>query len=82
MKPDKVSAVLKDYRSGKASSASELAKLHGVSRSAVYRLLKAETGKAPTDTSTSQQVPATPQRPEKVANEDTETGESLIDTLL
>jgi hypothetical protein len=81
MKPDKVSAVLKDYRSGKASSASELAKLHGVSRSAVYRLLKAETGKAPTDTSTSQQVPATPQRPEKVTTEDTDTGESLIDTL-
>jgi len=39
---DKVKAVLRDYRSGKASSASELAKLHGVSRSAVYRLLKKE----------------------------------------
>jgi hypothetical protein len=42
MIPDKVKAVLRDYRSGKASSASELAKLHGVSRSAVYRLLKKE----------------------------------------
>ena len=42
MVPDKVKAVLRDYRSGKASSASELAKLHNVSRSAVYRLLKKE----------------------------------------
>jgi hypothetical protein len=83
MKPDKVSAVLRDYRSGKASSATELAKLHGVSRSAVYRLLKAETGKG-TDTSQqqsqAQQVQAAPQRPEK-ASDDTETGESLMDTL-
>ena len=46
MIPDKVKAVLRDYRSGKASSASELAKLHGLSRSAVYRLLKKE-GDAP-----------------------------------
>jgi len=46
MVPDKVKAVLRDYRSGKASSASELAKIHGVSRSAVYRLLKKE-GDAP-----------------------------------
>ena len=82
MKPDKVSAVLKDYRSGKASSASELAKLHGVSRSAVYRLLKTET-KAPSGTNTSQQeVPATPQRPEKLTEETKEeTGGNLMETL-
>lgn len=42
MLPEKVKAVLRDYRSGKASSANELAKLHSVSRSAVYRLLKKE----------------------------------------
>ena len=44
MIPDKVTAVLRDYRSGKAKSATELAKLHGVSRSAVYRLLSKEVG--------------------------------------
>lgn len=42
MIPDKAKAVLRDYRAGKATSATELAKLHGVSRSAVYRLLKKE----------------------------------------
>ena len=40
MLPDKKTAILADYRTGKAKSATELAKLHGVSRSAVYRLLK------------------------------------------
>ena len=40
MLPDKKTAIIADYRAGKAKSAAELAKLHGVSRSAVYRLLK------------------------------------------
>jgi hypothetical protein len=39
MTPDKKAAVLNDYRAKKATSAAELSKLHGVSRSAVYRLL-------------------------------------------
>ena len=42
MKPDKKAAVLADYHSKKATSATELAKLHGVSRSSVYRLLQKE----------------------------------------
>jgi hypothetical protein len=62
MIPDKVKAVLRDFRSGKASSASELAKLHGVSRSAVYRLLKKE-GDAPLA------------QPEKASSEKEEVGE-------
>ena len=88
MKPDKVSAVLKDYRSGKASSASELAKLHGVSRSAVYRLLKTEAAKpheAPSGTSQqvpARQVQAAPQRPTKEGEDANEVvTESLMDTL-
>lgn len=42
MTPDKKAAVLNDYRAKKATSAAELSKLHGVSRSAVYRLLLSE----------------------------------------
>jgi len=61
MIPDKAAAVLRDYRSGKAKSASELAKLHGVSRSAVYRLISKEPS-----------VEAKPeaQRPEKQQDDD------------
>ena len=88
MKPDKVSAVLRDYRSGKASSASELAKLHGVSRSAVYRLLKSEQAAAPTatatPTATQQQQQQQQQRPIKEtdgAQDEAAEGESLMDTL-
>ena len=51
MLPDKKAAVLADYRSKKATSATELAKRHGVSRSAVYRLLQAEV-KATAEAST------------------------------
>jgi hypothetical protein len=42
MIPDKAAAVLRDYRKGTSRSATELAKLHGVSRSAVYRLIAKE----------------------------------------
>lgn len=48
MIPDKKAAVLADYRAKKATSATALAKLHGVSRSAVYRLLQSETKAAAT----------------------------------
>ena len=41
MLPEKQAAVLADYRSKKLKSAAALAKAHGVSRSAVYRLLQA-----------------------------------------
>lgn len=41
MHPDTARQVLEDYRTKKATSATALAKLHGVSRSAVYRLLQA-----------------------------------------
>jgi len=41
MHPDTARRVLEDYRTNKATSATALAKLHGVSRSAVYRLLQA-----------------------------------------
>ena len=51
MLPDKKAAVLADYRSKKATSATELSKRHGVSRSAVYRLLQAEA-KATAEAST------------------------------
>lgn len=64
MIPDKVKAVLRDYRSGKASSATELAKLHGVSRSAVYRLLKKE-GDAPELKVTEKQAVEKPQGEEQ-----------------
>ena len=42
MTPDKKTAVLADYRAKKATSAAQLAKMHGLSRSAVYRLLLSE----------------------------------------
>ena len=67
-------AVLRDFRSGKASSAAELAKLHGVSRSAVYRLLKKEAETAP------EQQKET-QRPDREVEDGGEQGESLIDHL-
>lgn len=41
MHPDIARRVMEDYRTNKATSATALAKLHGVSRSAVYRLLQA-----------------------------------------
>jgi len=74
MVPDKMKAVLRDFRSGKASSAAELAKLHGVSRSAVYRLLKKEAETAP------EQQKET-QRPDREVEDGEEKGESLIDHL-
>lgn len=40
MTPDKKAAVLADYRAKKATSAAALARAHGLSRSAVYRLLQ------------------------------------------
>lgn len=42
MTPEKKAAVLADFRAKKATSAAQLAKMHGLSRSAVYRLLKNE----------------------------------------
>ena len=71
MIPDKVAAVLRDFRSGKAKSASELAKLHGVSRSAVYRLLKKE------DVSQSQPQP----KVESQRSESEEGGPTLMEDL-
>ena len=44
MRPDTARRVLDDYRAKKATSATELARLHGVSRSAVYRLLQQKKG--------------------------------------
>ena len=70
MVPDKVKAVLRDYRSGKANSASELAKLHNVSRSAVYRLLKKEA-EAPES-----------QAAEKPAQESSEANDTVNGTLM
>ena len=40
MTPETRELILKDYRAGKAKSAAALGKLHNVSRSAVYRVLK------------------------------------------
>jgi len=85
MIPEKAKAVLSDFRSGKASTAAELAKLHGVSRSAVYRLLKQETAAA---SSPHQEKPAAsksdndrPQRPEKQTEEDGEADTGFLDNL-
>jgi hypothetical protein len=80
MLPDKMKAVLRDFRAKKATSASELAKLHGVSRSAVYRLLKKETGESSNEKPTE---PEKPQRPERENTEATESTESndLMDNL-
>lgn len=47
MLPETKAAVLADYRAKKLKSAAALAKAHGVSRSAVYRLLQAENTQAP-----------------------------------
>jgi hypothetical protein len=73
MVPDKVAAVLRDYRSGKAKSATELAKLHGVSRSAVYRLLSKETSQEKTEAQR-------PERQEQV-KEDSPQG-NFMDSLM
>lgn len=40
MTPETKALILRDFRAGKATSAAALGKLHGVSRSAVYRALK------------------------------------------
>ena len=40
MTPETRAMILRDFKTGKAKSASELGRLHGVSRSAVYRVLK------------------------------------------
>ena len=40
MTPETKELILKDFKAGKAKSAAALGKLHGVSRSAVYRVLK------------------------------------------
>ncbi len=44
MRPDTARRVMDDFRAKKATSATELARLHGVSRSAVYRLLQQKKG--------------------------------------
>ena len=76
MVPDKVKAVLRDFRSGKASSASELAKLHGVSRSAVYRLLKKEAEVSPEQLS---EVKAQAAEKQKSSEENTDSGTLMED---
>lgn len=58
-------AVLRDYRSGKAKSATELSKMHGVSRSAVYRLLKKEA-----------EQPQDPKEEAKEKEQDNDEGET------
>lgn len=77
MVPDKVSAVLRDYRSGKAKSATELAKLHGVSRSAVYRLLSKEAKPNEKEKTEAQR----PERQEQV-KEDSPQGINFMDSLM
>lgn len=62
MKQDKAEAVLRDYRSGKATNAGELARLHGVSRSAVYRLLSKQQGDGAQAQQEAAQPPAQPQK--------------------
>lgn len=62
MIPDKAAAVLRDYRSGKAKSAGELAKLHGVSRSAVYRLIAKEPQQKSSITDVTKEQPRRPAR--------------------
>ena len=42
MTPEARAKILRDFRAGKHTSAGKLAEAHGVSRSAVYRVLKAE----------------------------------------
>jgi hypothetical protein len=76
MVPDKVKAVLRDFRSGKASSASELAKLHGVSRSAVYRLLKKEAEVSPEQLS---EVKAQTAEKQESSEENTDSGTLMED---
>jgi hypothetical protein len=75
MTPDKAELVLRDYRSGKATSASALAKAHGVSRSAVYRLLSKSGDPAPKVPElkvTEQVLEAAPRRPPRDVDEDKE----------
>ena len=84
MLPDKQAAVLADFRSKKATSATELAKLHGLSRSAVYRLLQSEVKKtaavaaAAVTASRTSIVPSQPARgaPQKKSDDEGEEDEA------
>ena len=72
MTPEKAELVMRDYRSGKATSASALAKAHGVSRSAVYRLLSKDPAPKVPELKVTEEVPEGPRRPHRDTDDDKE----------
>jgi hypothetical protein len=72
MTPEKAELVMRDYRSGKATSASALAKAHGVSRSAVYRLLSKDPAPKVPELKVTEEVQEGPRRPHRATDDDKE----------